>query len=237
MRIVSLAYALLTLVLMIGATGAVLVYVPGTPLPDEWNPIKPLAVTDPVTPLTSAKLQRALQNGPSCRAVLASGALFDVMDDLETSAQCGIADRVTLRAVGGADLRPVETRCQTALRLAMWHAHGVTPAAQRHFGQGVSAIHHASSYNCREIRTTSGSGGRMSTHATADAIDISGVMLADGRALKLIDGWPAADARAPFFRDLRDSACLWFRLTLGPDYNSLHADHLHLQNTGWGGCR
>ncbi|MEO1365313.1 MAG: extensin family protein, partial [Pseudomonadota bacterium] len=92
-------------------------------------------------------------------------------------------------------------------------------------------------YNCRQMRTSSGTATRMSTHATADSIDISGVTLSDGRSLRLINGWPAADARAPFFRDLRDSACMWFRVTLGPDYNRLHADHFHLQHTGWGLCR
>ncbi|WP_299619307.1 extensin family protein [uncultured Tateyamaria sp.] len=237
MRIVSLVYALLTIALMALAGGALLIYATDTPLPDEWNPIKPLVISDPVTPLTAAKMQRALRDGPSCRAALATGATFDAMDDLVTSPQCGIADRVRLTAIGGAGLSPVETRCQTALRLAMWQAHGIEPAAQRHFGQGIARIHHASSYNCRQIRTTSGNSGRMSTHATANAIDISGVTLDDGRRLNLLDGWPAADARAPFFRDLRDSACMWFRLTLGPDYNRLHADHFHLQHTGWGLCR
>lgn len=237
MRVASVAYALLTLALMTLGAAVLLIYVPSTPLPNALNPTKPLAVSDPVTPLTSFKLSRALASGATCRAALATGAQFREMADLTTATQCGIADRVDLRSTGTASLRPVETRCQTALRLAMWHAHGITPAAQRHFGQTVAQIHHASSYNCRQIRTTGGGSGRLSTHATAESIDISGVTLADGRRINLIDGWPAGDARAAFFRDLRDSACMWFRVTLGPEYNSLHADHFHLQHTGWGLCR
>lgn len=237
MRIVSLLYALLTLALMAGAGAFVLIYATETPLPDAWNPAKPLAVSDPVTSLTTVKLRRALSSGTDCRAALATGATFEAMDDLTTSPQCGISDRVLLRGVGDATLRPVETRCQTALRLAMWYRHGIVPAAQTHFETDVRQIHHAASYSCRQMRTTGGTSGRISTHATADAIDISGVTLADGRRLNLITGWPAADTRAPFFRDLRNSACTWFRLTLGPDYNRLHADHFHLQHTGWGLCR
>ena len=234
MRLVSVLYALLTLALM-GVAGLVLLIVlPNTPLPPAWNPVQPLVVTDT---LTRFKLQRALADGRSCTTALATGATFQPMDDLVTSPQCGIVDRVRLTAVGTARLAPVETRCQTALRTAMWYHHGIKPAAQRHFGQGVSAVAHASSYNCRQMRTSSGTATRMSTHATADSIDISGVTLNDGRSLRLINGWPAADARAPFFRDLRDSACMWFRVTLGPDYNRLHADHFHLQHTGWGLCR
>lgn len=233
----SVAYALLTLALMAGVGAMLLAYAPNSPLPVEWNPTQPLSVKDPVTPVTQFKLQRALASGPSCRATLATGAQFDTLNDLVTSPQCGIADRVSLNKVASASLRPVETRCQTALRLAMWFEHGIEPAAQQHFNQSVSQIQHSSSYNCRQIRSTNGSSGRISTHATADSIDISGVTLADGRKLSLLSGWTSSDARAPFFRDLRNSACVWFRVTLGPDYNSLHADHFHLQHTGWGLCR
>ena len=78
----------------------------------------------------------------------------------------------------------------------------------------------------------------MSTHATADAIDITGFTLEDGRKITLLEGWDSEDpAVSGFLRDVRDSACDWFRVTLGPDYNALHADHFHLQNTGWGACR
>lgn len=214
-----------------------LAFSPNTPLPAEWNPAQPLNVTDPVTPVTQFKLQRALADGPSCRAALGTSARFNTLSDLVTSPQCGIQDRVSLAGIGSASLRPVETRCQTALRLAMWFEHGAKPAATQHFNQSIAEIRHSSSYNCRQIRTVNGNSGRISTHATADSIDISGVILADGRQLSLLSGWPSGDARAAFFRDLRNSACKWFPVTLGPDYNSLHADHFHLQHTGWGLCR
>lgn len=236
-HLTSVAYTLLTLVLMACAGAVLLIYAPNTPLPPAWNPTLGLNVSDPVTPLTRLKLNRALADGASCRAALATGAEFEQLGDLETSTQCGIADRISLRAVGSASLRAVETRCQTALRLAMWFEHGIEPAAQRYFNQGIRQIQHNSSYSCRQIRTTNGNSNRLSTHATAEAIDISGVTLADGRKLSLLSGWPAADTRAPFFRALRNSACTWFRVTLGPDYNRLHADHFHLQHTGWGLCR
>lgn len=237
MRLVSVLYALLTLALMGIAGMALLILVPNTPLPDQWNPAKTLNITEPVTPLTSWKLNLALASGDSCRSVLATHARFEDLPDLTTSTQCGITDRVVLRGIGNTSLSPVETRCQTALRLAMWHTHGIAPAAERHFGQGIARIHHASSYNCRAMRTSNGTSGRLSTHATADSIDVSGVTLQDGRRLSLLNGWPAADTRGAFFRDLRNSACMWFRVTLGPDYNRLHADHFHLQHTGWGLCR
>lgn len=77
----------------------------------------------------------------------------------------------------------------------------------------------------------------MSTHATADAIDITGFGLADGREISLIDDWDGDDAKAAFLRAARESACRWFVTVLSPDYNALHADHFHLQSKGWGACR
>lgn len=210
---------------------------PRSPLPDAWHPLRPLQIADPVTPLTQYKLNNALLSGEHCLAVLKTGAAFEVMEDLEASAQCYIRDRVKLRSVAGLEMSVLETRCQTALRLAMWAEHGIKPAAEEAFGQGVAQIAHNSSYNCRQMRTLSGGAGRMSTHATAESIDISGVVLADGRRLDLLSGWDAEDARGSFFRNIRDAACIWFRVTLGPEYNALHADHFHLQHTGWGLCR
>lgn len=119
----------------------------------------------------------------------------------------------------------------------MWAKHGLQPAAQELFGQSIARIEHFSSYSCRAMRTTSGGTGRMSTHATANSIDISGFVLADGTAINLLRDWEGAGPKSAFLRRANDTACAWFRVTLGPEYNSLHADHFHLQHTGFGLCR
>lgn len=210
---------------------------PNTPLKPEWNPLLTLRVTDPVTPITSWKLSRALAKPDTCLAVLDTGADAKRMPDLTESAQCHIRPQVDLNKVGQATLRPLKTRCQTALRMAMWEQHGIQPAALALLGQNVRQITHFSSYNCRQIRTRSGATSRMSTHATADSIDVSGFVMADGQRITLLDDWDGTADRAAFLRAVRDSACDWFRVTLGPDYNTLHANHFHLQHTGWGLCR
>lgn len=217
-------------------TWKVLVH-PNTPLPDEWNPIIPLNVADPVTPLTTWKLTRALAARDTCLAALETGAQAQVLPDFVAGDQCHIRPQVILRSVGQAEMDPINTRCQIALRMSMWERHGIQRAAQKHLGQNVRQITHFSSYNCREIRTGRGSTGRMSTHATADAIDVSGFILADGARISLLNDWDGTPGRAAFLRAVRDDACDWFRVTLGPDYNALHADHFHLQHTGWGLCR
>jgi len=199
---------LLVLVLLAGG-GAGLMFAPGTPLPEAWNPARPLRLDDPVTPATGVKLWWASHSAAACRAALesAGGALVaEALPDLEESSQCRISPRLRLSAVGDATLRPVETSCAVALRMALWERHGLQPAARAAFGMGVTEIRHMSSYNCRTIRTGAGPSRRMSLHATAEAIDISGVMLADGRRIDLTTGWNGPADQAAFLRAARDSA-------------------------------
>lgn len=210
---------------------------PDTPLPRQWNPTQPLVVSDPVTPLTGWKLNRATATFDQCLETLAGHASIERLAPITESAQCFMNDRVTLRGVGSARLRPLETRCAIALRMAMWERHSVQPAASALLGSHVTSITQIGSYNCRSMRTASGPSTRMSTHATADAIDISGFRLANGTQIRLIADWDAASPKSAFLRSVRDGACDWFKMTLSPDYNRLHADHFHLQSRGWGLCR
>lgn len=217
--------------------GLIAVFHPDTPLPDAWNPMVPLAVTDDVTPLTSWKLRSVLADPQQCRATLSEAAKITILDPLEVSENCHIRNRLTLSSVGSAGVDRVETSCATALRMAMWEHHGIQPAARDILGTEVTNIRQIGSYNCRAIRTTQGESNRWSTHSTADAIDISGFDFANGTRVRLIGDWVGVDAEARFLRSVRDSACTWFATTLGPDYNALHADHFHLQARGWGTCR
>ena len=208
---------------------------PETPLPDHWNPTRPLDLSAPETPLTPWKLARS-DEGAACLAALATGRLAATpLPDLEVSDQCHIRDRVGLTGSDGVALASVETRCATALRLSAWVEYGLEPAARETFGTGIARVHHLSSYNCRRIRTPGGESETMSTHATADAIDVTGVTLDDGRRIDLATDWGDGE-RGAFLQSARDSACRWFGTALGPDFNALHADHFHLQTRG-GLCR
>lgn len=210
---------------------------PASPLPDAWNPTKPLRVSDPVTPLTTWKLNRTAADGAQCQATLAGHASLTALADRNDSAQCHIRDRVSLQSVGQASLAPLDTRCAIALRMAMWERHSLQPAAATWIGAPVTGIDHIGSYACRALRTAQGPAARMSTHATADAIDIAGFRFANGQRVRLLGGWNGTNAEAGFLRAVRDGSCKWFSVTLSPDYNRLHADHFHLQSTGWGLCR
>jgi len=232
--------AFIALMTILGLTlgGAWLMKDPESPLPNAWNPLAPLDVADPYTVWTDWKLSRAVANTEMCMDVLSRAkASQQELPDLVVSDQCGIEGRVKLSSVGQARMAPFETRCAVALRMAMWEHHGIQEAAKAYLGQPVTRIRHFSSYNCRQMRTGFGPSGRMSTHATADAIDISGFELANGEKISLVEHWDDSENKSLFLKAVRDSSCEWFVTTLSPDYNRLHADHFHLQNKGWGSCR
>ena len=210
---------------------------PETPLPRAWNPLQPLHVADPVSPLTGFKLDRTAADLPQCLAALEGAAAVQALPDRNASSACHIRGRVALRGVGDAALAELETRCAIALRLAMWERHTLQPAAAAFMGTTLTGMDHFGSYSCRRLRSPSGTSDRMSTHATADAVDVAGFRFADGQRVNLLSGWDGNGAEAAFLRAARDGACRWFELTLSPDYNRLHADHFHLQSTGWGLCR
>ena len=238
MHLAASFFSIIVFLFLLGSGGYLLVSHPKTPLPTHWNPLRALSVTAPVTPITKFQLNRALADEGQCRVVLsAAGVSFSEMQDLVASEHCGIAGRGVLSGLVTADLRGVETRCTTALRLAMWEHHVIQPAAQDLLGTEVRALRHLGSYNCRRMRTAQGAQNRWSSHATADSIDIVGVELADGRTLTLLSDWASSGAEAAFLQRIGTGACNWFRVVLGPNFNRLHADHFHLQGPGWGYCR
>ncbi|WP_170361101.1 extensin-like domain-containing protein [Ruegeria arenilitoris] len=234
----SLFFTLITLLIIVGGGGWWLLSHPQTPVPSHWNPLRELTVTAPVTPVTAYQMRRALGDEAQCRAALsAAGVAFERMDDLVVDQNCGIAGRGLLTRLGTARIEAVETSCATTLRLALWEHHVVQPAARDFLGTDVRALRHVGSYNCRRMRTAQGQHSGWSSHATADAIDIIGLQLGDGRSLILLTDWDTPGPEAAFLHRIGRGACDWFRVVLGPDYNRLHADHFHLQGPGWGFCR
>ena len=102
----------------------------------------------------------------------------------------------------------------------------------------MTAYDQLGTYNCRRIAGHHA----WSEHATADAIDIAGFQLDDGRRISVARDWKGDEASAAFLREVRDGACSLFATVLSPDYNAAHRDHLHLDQAergaaGWRSCR
>lgn len=127
--------------------------------------------------------------------------------------------------------------CAVTAAMALWTRDVVQLLAQKHFGQKVAELENLGSYNCRKIAGKQA----QSQHSTANAIDISAFVLADGTRIALINDWNDGDARSAFLREVRDGSCDYFNTVLSPDYNSAHADHFHLdmaeRTAGWRVCR
>lgn len=203
-----------------------------------------LNLDDPLGRFTASKIAALGVEPAQCRALLASSGASDRPAPSRRSGECGYADG-TLIAAGGAreaTFSPpgLVTSCPVATALLLWDERIVQPAARRHFGSGVDQFTHAGSYSCRRVygRET----GAWSEHSTADAIDILGFRLEDGRTISVLRDWSGSGAEAAFLRDVRDGACRLFTTVLSPDYNAAHRDHLHLDTAsrslgGWRACR
>ena len=119
---------------------------------------------------------------------------------------------------------PLETEyVPLAAALTIWTRQVVVPAA-RAAGSRATAITDFGSYNCRTIAGSD----RPSEHATANAVDVSGVRLAGGATVAIARDWRDPGPRGVVARRLRDGACRLFAVTLSPDDNAAHHDHLHL---------
>ena len=204
-----------------------------------------LDLAQPIGAFTAAKLAALGHDGGRCRALLArAGVRYTALPRRRDGHQCGFIDSVRLEP-GGATLlayRPagLGTSCPVAAALALWEWHVVQPAALRRFGSRVSEVETFGSYNCRRIygRAT----GDWSEHARANALDVAGFRLEDGRRISVAADWRDSRARGRFLHDVRDGACRLFTHTLSPDYNAAHRDHFHLDEAakgawGWRACR
>lgn len=133
---------------------------------------------------------------------------------------------------GISNLGPV--KCGTAKAFTDWARFGVDRAARQILGSPLMRIETMGSYACRNVAGTD----RRSAHARAEAIDVSGFVLEDGRRITLSGDWnDGTAAEREFLRVVHRSACKRFGTVLGPQYNAAHRDHFHLEGTGPRFCR
>ncbi|MFJ3525230.1 extensin family protein [Pseudomonas sp. NPDC090203] len=222
--------------LLIGAGVAVSIWRGWLPLADRWNPWAPLDVRQSPDLLTSFKLWRLRDNPALCEQALQSSSLrFTHQADSRADAKCPLTD--TLRISGGdvALSSSFVSSCPLAVAYALFEIHGLQPAAQAVFGQRVVQVDHLGSFACRNVYNRSE--GRLSQHASANALDIAGFRLADGRRISVLKDWNDEGDKGTFLRQVRDDACKQFNTVLGPDYNAAHRNHFHVDMGRWRVCR
>lgn len=180
----------------------------------------------------SAQVWSPRPEAGACLAALGrSNAAFTPLPDQYFGAHCsalGAVKLVSLRSdranLGVSNLGPVA--CPLAQTFAAWARFGVDRAAAQILGSPLARIETMGSYNCRTVAGTD----RMSAHATARAIDVSGFVLADGRRYTVVRDWNSPDPQVrAFFATITQSACKRFGTVLGPAYNPAHRNHLHVE--------
>lgn len=227
------------LVLIIAAALALRLYDLATSQPHDL-PWTPLSLSDPIGPFTVRKLGELCDDPGKCYAVLKDVEVrFTRLPPVNGPGTCGYSDAVRLPNGTGIDYSPsMAAACPIAASLFIWRHQIVEPAAYRHFGQPVVQIDTFGTYACRPIGNAEGRA--MSEHATANAIDIAGFRLQDGRGITVAADWHDKGPEGAFLRDVRNGACRVFATTLSPDYNAAHHDHLHFDQArrgGWSYCR
>jgi hypothetical protein len=180
---------------------------------------------------------------PELRQCIASlgaqNAVFTPLTDRWYGNACSTVGTVKLAALNTDDATVTVTNlgpvtCAVATPFAAWVHYGVDRAAQQILGSRIVKVETFGSYSCRNVAGTA----RRSGHASANAIDVSGFVLGDGRRITVLEDWNGGTpAERRFLRTVHDSACKRFGTTLGPGYNEAHANHFHLEADGANFCR
>ncbi len=150
---------------------------------------------------------------------------------------CGWMNGVSLSAAGGARVRYAAVTCEVAVALALWLEHDVQPLAREMLGTSVASVQSLGSYACRNIMGTALLRKVRSQHAYANAVDVAGFVLKDGRTISIRRDWPGSAAEARFLRAVHQRACAYFRVALSPDFNAAHHDHFHFDRGPFSRCK
>jgi hypothetical protein len=194
-------------------------------------PWHPLAIDERAGFSTDIKLS-ILNLGPQswCQRLTATSSTLSAtsLDPHDGDGHCGWSNALNLDSSAGITLTgkpPNAMQCSLAAGAHIWLT-SVNHRAREILGSELVRVHHVGTYSCRRMYNRSG--GRMSEHAYANAWDVTGFELADGRVVSVQKHWHKQGPLRTFLRAARDDACNIFRVVLGPDYNDAHHDHLHV---------
>ncbi len=204
--------------------------------PDRYNPWAPLDLQAAPDAFFRYKLQSLTEDPAMCRAAIRdAGAVFTALTDREEASGCGWHNAVRLTAVGDTQLdSAVIVTCPLAASLTLFNRQVLQPASQGAFASSVRVIEHVGSYSCRNIYHRQQA--PLSHHARADAIDLTGFQLANGRRVNIASAWDSAREGA-FLHAVHRRGCRYFGALFGPDYNAAHRTHFHAQGGSSGYCR
>jgi hypothetical protein len=202
--------------------------------PPQHNPWRPLSLNDPIGFATYDKLTGLKHRPSKCFAALEAAAVIHTpVKDSVTGAGCGFRDALLTRQVLTPLNDELSMSCALAASMYIWEQNVARPLAEDTFGSPLARLETYGTYSCRNIAGSR----RRSEHAMANAIDIAGFRLADGRLISVAQHWGAGSPEGRYLKRVHEAACKLFSVTLGPDYNAAHADHFHLDFGSGNSCR
>lgn len=176
---------------------------------------------------TPARIERNRPSTTQCHVDLARERIeFRALPDQRFAGGCSALGAVQLLDMGtpAANLRAMT--CPLARQFSRWVRESVQPAAAQWLGGNVARIETFGTYACRSVNSQPGA--RLSEHAFANAVDVSGFRLGDGRTVTVQAGWNGDDERVRrFLRQVHQGGCRRFNVGLSPDSDAYHYNHLH----------
>ncbi len=181
------------------------------------------------TNLPTADAEEASAKPSACRVTFAEkGGVALPGEAKSASGECAVADPVSFREIAVPDGPTVEfdtavtVSCAFALELLDWVRQDLPPILAAEKGKLVKLT----SVGGQACRPRNGvPGAFISEHATGNALDLGGLVLQDGRTIRLTE--PEGATRT-LREAVQQSACRRFRTVLGPGSDSAHKDHIHL---------
>ena len=175
---------------------------------------------------------------PGCFDRLAArpGVSLQPANTFTVGEACLVEGAVVVDRLAGLSIRPARPvlRCEVAEQLDGWLREAVVPTGADLLDSEIASLGHIGTFNCRTIANSS----ILSQHSFANAIDIAWVDLADGRRLRLVDGWGHSDPGiSEFWQKIHQLSCNYFDVSLGPNYNAAHRDHFHFDMGPFRTCR
>jgi hypothetical protein len=188
------------------------------------------AAADPDADEADERLLPARIYQSGCPAVITGQVSAELLPPISEQ-QCGTQSPWLISAVAAnGRMVPlssgITTSCEMAGALPGWVA-DIDNYLWARDNTRVAEVMTGTSYFCRKVNNAKT--GNLSFHSFANALDVVGLRLEDGRTVTVAAGWgDALSSEGRLLRFAHDSACARFTTTLGPEANAQHEDHLHL---------
>jgi len=205
---------------------------------NQHLPWRAIDAEAPVGLATRTQLLRlSISPSSTCQAIAIAAATMNSVpaEPQNTHETCGWTHARIMYGSDAGDLKGESTmQCPLSIGTYIW-LREVDALAREYLSADIAKIHHAGTYSCR--RQNGNNSGQWSEHAFANAWDITGFELDDGRVISVLKDWDGEPSKRAFLRAARDQACNIFRVTLSPDYNDAHKDHFHVDMGPSMACR